>query len=189
MGNKAVKADKDVKVGKDAKAGKYYDGYQAGASMGYIGDPTYQLYVKGGIPVDPIKDHIGPGESLAEHEFIVDKINQFTAVMQADGNFVVYLGGCRGGKKHDYSAKMAIWSTDTHGQGKGPYKCVMELDNNLVVYDGEGKVLWTSDSKGLGKPGGRLVLRNPKEHCLQIWDGDGKAVKGVYQKCGLKLKK
>lgn len=53
------------------------------------------------------------------------------AVMQDDGNFVVYTSG-----------GTAVWASGTSG-GCGSYVAV-QTDGNLVVYDPNGTALWSS---------------------------------------------
>ncbi|HKE23483.1 MAG TPA: membrane dipeptidase [Bryobacteraceae bacterium] len=46
----------------------------------------------------------------------------FRAIMQTDGNFVIYQQGS------------AIWATGTQGQGRPPYRLAVQPDGNLVIY-------------------------------------------------------
>ncbi|CAK4066864.1 unnamed protein product [Aphanomyces euteiches] len=63
------------------------------------------------------------------------------AVMQMDGNFVVYC---------NMRSNRPIWATQTSLQGTGPY-CVALSDNlstfGLSVYDGNCKLLWHADTR------------------------------------------
>src|SRR5262249_33547664 len=59
------------------------------------------------------------------------------AVMQGDGNFVLY----RGFKADPANA---VWATNTAGHA-GAY-LVIQNDGNLVLYDAKGKPLWASDT-------------------------------------------
>jgi hypothetical protein len=54
------------------------------------------------------------------------------AVMQDDGNFVLYT-----------SSGTAVWSTATAGSGCGTYLAV-QTDGNMVVYNGAGTSLWST---------------------------------------------
>jgi len=68
--------------------------------------------------------------------------------MQGDGNFVVY--------KHDAST----WASDTMGKGQAPYRCEMQEDGNLVVYDGTNAAIWASDSNGNGNAPYELEMQS-----------------------------
>ena len=57
------------------------------------------------------------------------------AIMQSDGNFVVYKN------------RRAIFATDT--VGKGEY-LIMQNSGNLVLYDNKKTELWSTKTKGLG---------------------------------------
>ncbi|WP_067518277.1 LysM peptidoglycan-binding domain-containing protein [Nocardia uniformis] len=54
------------------------------------------------------------------------------AVLQADGNFVLYKGGG------------AAWSTETNGREAD--RLVVQPDRNVVLYSKDGKALWSSGS-------------------------------------------
>ncbi|WP_219814748.1 hypothetical protein, partial [Rathayibacter sp. AY1B7] len=76
-----------------------------------------------------------------------------TAVMQADGNLVVY---GQGG---------ALWASGTRGRGN---VLRMQDDGNAVVYTADGAPVWASDTSG--EPGATMVLR---EGDLRIADDSG----------------
>lgn len=52
--------------------------------------------------------------------------------MQADGNLVIY----------DNQAN-PIWSSETQNEGSPPYKCILQLDGNVVVY-ANGVATWAT---------------------------------------------
>jgi hypothetical protein len=55
------------------------------------------------------------------------------AVLQSDGNFVV--------KSADGTS---LWSSNTTGQGVGPYSLTMQTDGNLVLYDSKKSPIWST---------------------------------------------
>lgn len=55
------------------------------------------------------------------------------AVMQTDGNFVLY----------DANNK-PYWATNTNGQGKPEYRLSLQADRNLVLYDKTNRATWAS---------------------------------------------
>jgi hypothetical protein len=59
------------------------------------------------------------------------------AVMQGDGNFVLYANKDAQGTKHPY------WATNTVSYSKS-FKLQFESDGNLVLYNADGKKMWQS---------------------------------------------
>lgn len=57
----------------------------------------------------------------------------YTAVMQPDGNFVIY-----------DSVNKAVWNTGSGGKTNPPYQFNLQTDRNLVIYDSKGKAVWNS---------------------------------------------
>jgi hypothetical protein len=55
--------------------------------------------------------------------------------MKANGNFVIYA-------TYDWRPFNIKWSSNTNGQGVGPYKVVMQDVGNLVIYEVH-KILWS----------------------------------------------
>ena len=71
----------------------------------------------------------------------------YTAVIQGDGNFVVY---------HESNP---VWSSNTCGKGRGPYSLNMQHDGNLVVYDSSTHAIWSSNTSGKGKQPYKLIMQ------------------------------
>ena len=93
---------------------------------------------------------LNPGESLTAAAW--------RAVMQGDGNFVVYEGGT------------ARWSSQTDGNPGA--RLVMQADGNAVVYSAANRPLWDSGTDG--DHGDRLVIQTDGN--LVIYRPDGRAV-------------
>lgn len=74
------------------------------------------------------------GQTLNPNEFLVSPNRWYKAVMQDDGNFVVY-----------NKALKAVWSTLTYD--KGPSRFVYQEDGNLVVYDAYNRATWNSNTQ------------------------------------------
>src|SRR5579884_2941087 len=85
----------------------------------------------GGTP--PPSDHLSAGASLASGQLLQSPSGKYTAVMQADGNFVVYQG------------RTALWSTGTSSPGS---TLAMQADGNLVVYSAAHVAQWSSATNG-----------------------------------------
>lgn len=75
--------------------------------------------------------------ALYTNDKLVSTDGRFTAIMQSDGNFVVY-----------YNGHGALWSSGTNGN-TGAY-VVMQADGNLVVRRSDGAALWASNTSGSG---------------------------------------
>ena len=77
------------------------------------------------LPISLIKDSIRNGEALPEDKSLQAETSNttFKAIMQSDGNFVVYDGDT------------PIWNSGTVGMGEGPRRLVLNSDGNLVIYD------------------------------------------------------
>jgi hypothetical protein len=85
------------------------------------------------------------GGVLKANEELRSQDGRYRAVMQADGNFVVY-----GGR--------ALWASNTMGHG-GHY-VILQDDHNLVVYDHHRGAKWASGTNGHGHQHVRLVMQN-----------------------------
>jgi hypothetical protein len=77
---------------------------------------------------------LNTGQGLAAGESIYSNNGNYFAVMQTDGNFVVYT-----------SAGKALWSTNTTGSGAD--WAVMQSDGNFVLYNNsQGRAVWSSNT-------------------------------------------
>lgn len=81
----------------------------------------------------------------------------FSAVMQTDGNFVIY--GSEG----------AIWSTDTDGNRVA--WLVMQEDGNLVLYKPDGTAIWSSGTFEPVEP--PLPPSTGNQYCCTVVGSDG----------------
>jgi hypothetical protein len=84
---------------------------------------------------------------LAQNEMLVSPNGKYAAVMQLDGNFVINADG------------KAIWSTQTQGKGRQPYRLAMQPDGNLVIYG--------SSDHDVNLPGYGVCAANSA--CIAIW--------------------
>jgi len=112
------------------------------------------------------KDRVAYMNRMYDGQTITSLKGEFKAVVQGDGNFVVYQGtkplwssktekrgsGCSLEIHEDnnvvlYDAKRnKIWATQTADKGKSPVHLIQQDDGNLVLYDDDGKALWASKS-------------------------------------------
>lgn len=119
----------------------------------------------------PLQRHPRMGERTILHEggMLVSDNGQFRAVMQEDGNFVVYDGDeplwasetmGKGGKilvlQEDQHLVMydvaeggsAVWATQVYGKGDSPCHLVMQDDGNLVQYNANMEAMWCTRTDG-----------------------------------------
>ena len=113
-------------------------------------------------------DALFAGQILYAGQYIQSSNGMYTAIMQSDGNFVIYRGNnfiaanasaatMTHGNNNAYFAfqfdgnivvynqsNKAIWSPLIHG--KGATKLVMQSDGNLVAYTSAGKAVWASNT-------------------------------------------
>lgn len=78
------------------------------------------------------------GEFLKSGEGLLSANKNFKAVMQEDGNLVVY----------NISAGKPIWAsnTSTTDKTKLPYFAKMQYDGNFVIYNSKGQPVWASQT-------------------------------------------
>lgn len=81
------------------------------------------------------------GENLGAGQFLRSRNGLFHALMQEDGNFVVYRGDLFLTKASGYE-KSALWSTGPGPAGRTPYHIAMQTDGNLCIYAGDGGATW-----------------------------------------------
>jgi DNA-binding beta-propeller fold protein YncE len=83
---------------------------------------------------------------------------QMKAVVQADGNFVIY--------RCHYDNHYAVWATNTCGKGVAPYNLSIDPQGNVLLVDGLGSEVW------------RMPHRQPIERqpCRLVMQHDGNLV-------------
>ena len=98
------------------------------------------------------------GEALKAGESLVSANRTYTAVMQGDGNLVVY--GPR---------QAVVWASNTGGKPPAPYIAAMQADGNLVVYGPNNAVLWAANTGG--RPAGNYFLIMQDDANLALYSG------------------
>lgn len=81
------------------------------------------------------------GETLNAGQFLRSKNGLFHALMQEDGNFVVYRGDLFKTKGPGYE-RTALWSTGPGPAERAPYHIAMQTDGNVCIYAGDGGATW-----------------------------------------------
>jgi hypothetical protein len=102
------------------------------------------------------------GQSLAAGDYLASPNGQYCAVMQDDGNFVLYWG-CPPDKLIG-----AMWSSDTVYTSKTVDQSLsMQKDGNLVLYR-DGKPVWASNTAGKS---GNLFARMQDDGNFVLYQG------------------
>jgi hypothetical protein len=86
-------------------------------------------------------DTLLQGQKLSRDQQLTSRDGVFHAVMQLDGNFVVYRD------------KFVTWTSDTWKRGD---YVILQEDGNLVIYDVNKTVTWASRTEGTDA--NRLVM-------------------------------
>jgi hypothetical protein len=120
------------------------------------------------IPVSEVctGDRLSSGASssdLVQDQKLVSNNGKFEAVMQSDGNFVIY---------QYTTSRQPIWATGTNGRGVPPYRLAVQADSNLVVYGASGPT-WASGIRGGTAP---FTLIMQDDGNLVVYDNSQRAV-------------
>ncbi|PPH96905.1 hypothetical protein C5C95_13050 [Rathayibacter sp. AY1B7] len=108
-------------------------------------------------PAPAVRDTLSSGNRLTAGQLLRSSDGGSEAVMQGDGNLVVYSRGS------------ARWAAGTSGGGN---RLEMQSDGNAVVYAGSGGARWQSGTAG--SPGSRMVMQNDGN--LVIYSPQGRAL-------------
>jgi hypothetical protein len=116
------------------------------------------------VQVEQKRDTLQQSGTLRNNEQITSSDGRYRAVMQGDGNFVVYGGSALwasstfGSGLHltlqtdnnlvVYEGTAPKWNSGTNGKGSSPSRLVMQTDGNLVLYDAAGSPLWHTSTSG-----------------------------------------
>lgn len=112
------------------------DGHAVWSTQQFPAAPSYRSALAA-------RSQLTPGQSLTSRDEFL------RAVMQSDGNFVVYE------REYPGNPQRVLWSAGTSGAGN---RLVMQDDGNAVVYSAGGRALWSTATGG--NPGAVLVLQN-----------------------------
>ena len=136
-----------------------YKSKECGYSGSNVFDVTGEqktLVAATGFGYSANQEKLAADTELTEGNELVSTNGWFAAVVQADGNFVVY-------RKPEKIPANAVWATDTNiGRNANGYTLVMQRDGNLVLYNDDvarndyagGSVVWTgTDTNRVGQIG------------------------------------
>jgi hypothetical protein len=106
-------------------------------------------------------------DTLSQDQRIESNNGKYFAIMQGDGNFVLYSVKGKNGRDRNFPT----WNSGTHNKrGKtAPYRVVMQNDGNAVLYDAKNKPLWASNSNGKGRPPYNFIMQDDGN--LVLYDG------------------
>jgi hypothetical protein len=116
--------------------------------------------------ISAIKEHIATDSSsgsdtllgngtLETENTLVSTSRNYFAVVQQDGNFVLY-------KSNSLKRENPLWASNTHGSRNArPYTLKLLNNGNLVLFDANNGEVWSTNSAGKGQPGSyKLVMQN-----------------------------
>lgn len=105
---------------------------------------------------------------MKEGEFLTSRNAAYYAVLQKDGNFVVYVS-------RQWIPRNALWSSQTSNKPPfiGPYTLSMQTDGNVVTYDSNNRAVWASQSSVKDPKPYYLKMQNDGN--LVVYDGNGKS--------------
>lgn len=106
------------------------------------------------------------GTTLFQGQVLMSKNMARRLMVQNDGNLVVY-----------DSRDRAVWSSETSGQGEGPYLLRMQDDANLVLYDVNDTPIWASATDGQGE--GRRKAKLTNDGVFKVVDEMGEVLWAV----------
>ncbi len=112
----------------------------------------------------PAADH----GTLQQGEKLESDNGKYFAILQGDGNFVVYSSKNFNRRGKDFP----IWSSRTNKKGVAPRRLVMQTDGNLVLYDKNNSPQWNSRTNGRGKGPFKAIMQDDGN--LVIYQANGK---------------
>ena len=112
----------------------------------------------------PQKDTLHSNETLEEETHLSSISKHYFALVQSDGNFVVY-------KSDSFKRDNPLWASNTYiSRNPRPFKLRLLKDGNLVLLDNVGQPVWTSNSANKGDNSShKLVMQNDGN--LVLYDG------------------
>lgn len=153
-------------------------GGNAGARLIIQNDGNLVIYSTAGralwssdaaAPAPAKRDTLTAGQELAVGEQLTSADERFRAVLQGDGNFVLYDMVVSTIDDSGVRRDKVIWSSGTSGAGN---RLVQQTDGNVVIYSAGGRALWQTGTSG--NPGARFVLQNDAN--LVVYSASGRAL-------------
>ncbi|CAF2650846.1 unnamed protein product [Rotaria sp. Silwood2] len=108
-------------------------------------------------------DKLQNGAILYQEEYLRSTNEAYYAIMQRDGNFVVYTS-------RDFSPVNAQWSSNSAGKDQQPFHLMMQNNGNLVIRDVNNKAIWSTHTAGIGAKPHHLIMQIDRN--LVLYDGN-----------------
>ena len=102
------------------------------------------------------------GETLYQEGYLRSTNDAYYAIMQRDGNLVVYTS-------QDFSPVNAQWSSNSAAKGEQPFRLIMQENGNLVIRDANNKQVWSTHTVGKGAKPHHLIMQIDRN--LVLYDG------------------
>ncbi|CAF3987540.1 unnamed protein product [Rotaria magnacalcarata] len=107
-------------------------------------------------------DTLGNGATLYQEGYLGATNDAYFAIMQRDGNLVVYTS-------RDFSPVNAQWSSNSTGKGQEPFRLIMQDSGNLLIRDAKNQLIWSTRTAGKGVKPHYLVMQIDRN--LVLYDG------------------
>ena len=137
--DRLVRMDGEVTIGGDSGAPWFSGNRVYGSHVGLCGGGSVfsvaDLYDEALNVRVRLAQRLSTRVALYIDDSLVSPDGRFTALMQSDGNFVIYQSGVG-----------AIWATGTNGSGG--VRIIMQADGNLVIYRSNGSAAWATGTSG-----------------------------------------
>lgn len=106
-------------------------------------------------------DLLSKSGQLYKGQYVVSRNRRFKAILQFDGNFVLYANETE-----------ALWSSNTTDRG---HRVILQRDGNLIIYDELNNPLWTSSTQSQGdylmcQDDGNMVVMTATNK--QVWSSN-----------------
>ncbi|XP_008316315.1 mannose-specific lectin-like [Cynoglossus semilaevis] len=108
------------------------------------------------------RNSLSTDQELRAGDYLMSNNGIYKAVLQTDGNFVVY-------------GWAPLWASNTWN--KDSYRLLLQQDNNLVIYDKENQPLWASNTHS-SRDSQRMLLTMQEDGRLVLYN-DGKEIWSV----------
>eukprot|EP01084_Bolivina_argentea_P299048 515460_1 len=122
-------------------------------------------------------DGITEGMTIETGEGLLSTNRKFSAVLQGDGNFVVYQLDPNSGGIIRY-----LWASWTQGSSE-PRHIVYQGDNNVCMRNDVGTTIWCTMAHTTGVPTGGFVMQGDSN--LAVYNGNGVFLWGSVQNGGI----
>ena len=135
----------------------------------------HEMWAVNGVSSQNFKSSwLASGQYLGVNNFVASDNRQYFAIMQGDGNFVLYHGS------DPSNQGPAFWASNTYGQGQ--CFAIMQSDGNFVLYKGsdpthQGAFVWNS-GRAPGQGQYFAVMQNDANFC--IYQGSSPLHQGAF---------